>query len=131
MLDGFDALYRMHDICKKKRELGVCWGLVGKISPGSPAFELRNSGVAACRQSSEHPSYLVHPKEVPSSIEEVSGRQMGPGCWPSEDSSPETVSRQSPVAFFLRLYLLGSPQPIRLTYLKQHLQPVQIFNQKI
>ena len=34
--------YRMYDVCKKK--LGVCWGLVDKISP---AFELRNSGVPA------------------------------------------------------------------------------------
>ena len=55
------------------KKLGVCWGLVDKISP---AFELRNSGVP-----------------VPSSIEEVSGRQMGPD-WPSEDSSP--VNRLSP-----------------------------------
>jgi hypothetical protein len=32
--------YRMYDVCKKK--LGVCWGLVDKISP---AVELKNSGV--------------------------------------------------------------------------------------
>jgi hypothetical protein len=38
--------YRMYDVCKKK--LGVCWGLVDKISP---AFELRNSGVPAVSRS--------------------------------------------------------------------------------
>jgi hypothetical protein len=58
-----------------------------------------------------------------SSIEEgVSGRQMGPD-WPSEDSSP--VNRLSP----------SSPVPPgqspAYTYLKQHFQPLQIFNQKI
>ena len=34
------------------KKVGVCWGLVDKISP---AFELRNSGVP-CRQSPGHPS---------------------------------------------------------------------------
>jgi hypothetical protein len=38
--------YRMYGVCKKK--LGVCWGLVDKISP---AFELRNPGVPAVARS--------------------------------------------------------------------------------
>jgi hypothetical protein len=38
--------YRMYDVCNKK--LGVCWGLVDKISP---AFELRNPGVPAVLRS--------------------------------------------------------------------------------
>jgi hypothetical protein len=38
--------YRMCNICKKN--LGVYWGLVDKISP---AFELRNSGVPAVARS--------------------------------------------------------------------------------
>jgi hypothetical protein len=38
--------YRMCGVCKKK--LGVCWGLVDKISP---AFELSNSGVPAVVRS--------------------------------------------------------------------------------
>jgi hypothetical protein len=37
---GVDTLPHVQYVYKKK--LGVCWGLVDKISP---AFELRNSGV--------------------------------------------------------------------------------------
>jgi hypothetical protein len=36
--------YRMYDVCRRKKKLGVCWGLFGKISP---AFELRNPDVPA------------------------------------------------------------------------------------
>jgi hypothetical protein len=39
---GVDT-YRMYDVCTKK--LGVCWGLVDKISPA--CVELRNPGVPA------------------------------------------------------------------------------------
>jgi hypothetical protein len=103
--------------------LGVCWGLVDKISPAFELIEkLRVCVLCWHSASSDHSSYLVHPKDVPSSIEGVSGRQMGPN-WSSEDSPP--VNRQSP----------PSPVPPGQspadTYLKQHLQPLQIFNQKI
>jgi hypothetical protein len=87
--------YRMYDVCKKK--LGVCWGLVDKISP---AFELRNSGVPAVVRSSQLP-YTP---------------QRGPkfnrgGVWPPDGAGLRArarlairrqLSRQSPVAFFER-----------------------------
>jgi hypothetical protein len=79
--------YRMYDVCKKK--LGVCWGLVDKISP---AFELRNSGVPAVARSSQL-SYTP---------------QRGPkfnrgGVWPPDGARlaiRRQLSRQSPAAFF-------------------------------
>jgi hypothetical protein len=52
----------------------------------------------------------------------VSGRQIGPD-WPSEESSP--VNRLSPYS------PVPPGQSPAYTYLKQHLQPLQIFNQKI
>jgi hypothetical protein len=68
--------------------------LVDKISP---AFELRNSGVAASSRQII-PAGLHTPKRcVPSSIEEVPGLQLGPD-WPSEGSSPvNCLSPSSPV----------------------------------
>jgi hypothetical protein len=65
----------------------------------SPAFELRNPGVGVLPAASSRqiiPAILyTPPKEVPSSIEEVPGRQMGPD-FPSEDNSP--VNRLSPAS---------------------------------
>jgi hypothetical protein len=73
------------------------WSVLGARLQNHSRLRVKELGCAGSRQISDHPSYLVHPKEVPSSIEEVSGRQMGPD-WPSEGSSP--VNRLSPVAFF-------------------------------
>jgi hypothetical protein len=41
-----------HVRCMYKKKLGVCWGLVDKVSP---AFELRNLGVSAVVRSFQLP----------------------------------------------------------------------------
>jgi hypothetical protein len=71
------------------KKLGICWGLVDKISP---AFELRNSGVPAVVRSFQL-SYTP---------------QRGPkfnrgGVWPPDGARlaiRRQLSRQSPVTFF-------------------------------
>jgi hypothetical protein len=78
--------YRMYDVCKKK-----AWGVLGARRQNLARLRVEKLGCAGSRQII--PAIFVHPKEVPSSIEEVSGRQMGPD-WPPEGSSP--VNRLSP-----------------------------------
>ena len=72
-----------------KKKVGVCWGLVDKISP---AFELRNSGVPAVVRSSQ---LSCTPQRGP--------KFDRGGVWPPDGARlaiRRQLSRQSPVAFF-------------------------------
>jgi hypothetical protein len=59
-------------MCKKKK-LGVCWGLVDKISP---AFELRNPGVPAVGRQVRIPASLYEVStDKPASISNQAGHR--------------------------------------------------------
>jgi hypothetical protein len=103
----------MCDVCKKTpKKLGVCWGLVDKISP---AFELRNPDVpvpAGSRQVDVEVGTYRSPTKAGAVGRHILQSSVVPVSFP----------------FFSVTVLPSSPA---YTHLKQHLKPLQIFNQKI
>jgi hypothetical protein len=113
----------MYDVCKKK--LGVCSGLVDKISP---AFESRNSDVPAVV-----PGILCCSSWILGGIDSrrcAEALQAAVSSWAvSGLYLPKAV-----LAALASLYpfpVTALPSSPAYTYLKEHLQPLQIFNQKI